>query len=751
MVIIMKNNVRIFLISELIVFTLAILLIGSCNKEKSFSSSVPNLEVEKFYPNSGRGGTLVAIEGSGFSANINDYEVHFSDVKGEVISATDSKLVVRSPQKGSTGILSLNIAGEIFEVGNYTYQALSVQSLKPDRAQGGAQIEIQGEGFSSVYRPPSVFFNGVEAKIINAVDTLLVVEVPEKGKGVGPVKVEVDAMESIGPDFSYMSVESMKPLTGGEGTNVTILGEGFEETLSKNKVSFGGLEATVKEASANRLVVQAPEKVESGQVVISIGDEVIYAPDFTVVDFPIIDKVSPLSGPEGVEMVIEGKYFSAEKDETHVYINDVKIDPSEVSANQIRLVLPGGTGSGKIRVEVNDQSTEGPEFKDQQLGIVSMTPEDGLKGTEVEIKGAGFSAVVSENTVTFNGMVAQIISATENSLTVVAPNDLESGALQVEVGGLLAEGPTEFIRAGVESLGHGQLNLSTEDGSITVDNQGNVYVLEIDNHRVMKITPQGSVSLFAGSNSGSSGNQDGVGTNVRLQLTNTAGLAYDKNENIIYLTDPGNRALKSISMDGEVNTIISDLGSIPGKIALRPDGKEMFISNVGSTTRNWRVLLPAATFTDMFMQHGNPHVRHAYTQDSNLYSQQIATFTGAIGINRPNGSGGWTSGGFGWAGASARGYVDAVGGDARFGVITGIAIDGVDHLMILDPDNLALRRVDVHTVEVTTAYRGEQGYADGDFRQAKWSSTLMDLVVGPDGHVYVLDCGNNAVRKVMLR
>jgi len=735
---------------RLVGFVTLLLLAGSC-KKKEIADPVTNFRVTGYYPNSGKGGTLVTMLGEGFSTDLTDHAVSFSGTPAEVISATETKLVVRAPQAGSTGMVTLSTDGKNTDVGQFTYQSLSVQQLIPDKAQGGAQIKIRGEGFSSVSGPPKVIFNGKNATVLNASDTLLVVEVPRDGNGVAPVQVEVDGMEATGPIFSYMSIEQMKPLSGGAGTYVTILGEGFDETITGNKVTFNGMAAVVTEASTNRLVVVAPQSVRSGPVIITIGDEVVQAPNFTVVPFPVIETVSPLSGPGGVEMVIIGTQFSPAQGETNVYINDIKIVPTSVTATQIKLILPGGTGNGKVVVNVNDQATEGPVFRDQALAVTLVSPADGLPGTAVTIHGAGFSTIATENRVTFNGVQTPVITATESSLQVLAPQGLTTGMLRVEVGGLYAEGPTEFRRAGILSLGHGQLQLSTAGGSIAVDNQENVYVLEIGQHRVMKITPGGQVSLFAGSTTGSEGNQDGTGENARFRLTETAGLAYDRNTNVLYLTDPGNRALKRISMQGTVSTVIANLGDVPGKIALKPDGSELFVSNVGYTTRQWIVAMPAATFRSVSLSHGNRHVRHAVTQQSVVYSQQIATFTGAIGIYTPNGSGGWTGGGFGWAGASSRGYLDAVGGAARFGVITGFTLDGPDHLMVLDPDNSALRRVNVHTAEVTTAFRASSGFADGDFRQAKWSANLRDLDVGSDGSIYVLDCGNNAVRKVMLR
>ncbi|VDB01035.1 hypothetical protein S1OALGB6SA_2133, partial [Olavius algarvensis spirochete endosymbiont] len=52
------------------------------------------------------------------------------------------------------------------------------------------------------------------------------------------------------------------------------------------------------------------------------------------------------------------------------------------------------------------------------------------------------------------------------------------------------------IRGHADGTGNtAQFNLPT---GVAVDSSGNVYVADIDNHRIRKITPAGVVSTFAG-------------------------------------------------------------------------------------------------------------------------------------------------------------------------------------------------------------------------------------------------------------
>ena len=83
---------------------------------------------------------------------------------------------------------------------------------------------------------------------------------------------------------------------------------------------------------------------------------------------------------------------------------------------------------------------------------------------------------------------------------------------------------------------------------IAVDDEGNAYVTDRDNHRVRKISPDGQVTTLAGS--GERGFADGPATQARF--ADLQGIAVAAN-GTVYVTDSG--AVRSISPDGAVKTI----------------------------------------------------------------------------------------------------------------------------------------------------------------------------------------------------
>ncbi|MGD8748603.1 MAG: IPT/TIG domain-containing protein [Balneolaceae bacterium] len=73
--------------------------------------------------------------------------------------------------------------------------------------------------------------------------------------------------------------------------------------------------------------------------------------------------------------------------------------------------------------------------------ITSISPTSGPTGTTVTIKGSGFAETASANKVTFNGVLANVTSASESAIEAAVPDEAASGAVQVVVGGRTAVGP----------------------------------------------------------------------------------------------------------------------------------------------------------------------------------------------------------------------------------------------------------------------------------------------------------------------
>ena len=86
---------------------------------------------------------------------------------------------------------------------------------------------------------------------------------------------------------------------------------------------------------------------------------------------------------------------------------------------------------------------------------------------------------------------------------------------------------------------------------IAVDANGNLYIGDTFNNTVRKITPAGAVSTLAGT-AGVTGSQDGMGP--AAQFNGPAGVTVDASGNI-YVADIGNNTIRKISPVGQVTTL----------------------------------------------------------------------------------------------------------------------------------------------------------------------------------------------------
>jgi sugar lactone lactonase YvrE len=84
---------------------------------------------------------------------------------------------------------------------------------------------------------------------------------------------------------------------------------------------------------------------------------------------------------------------------------------------------------------------------------------------------------------------------------------------------------------------------------VAVDASGNVFISEYDNQLIRKITPAGNISVFAGS--GSAGATNGMGT--AASFNHPAGLATDASGNL-WVADMGNNLIRKITPSGLVST-----------------------------------------------------------------------------------------------------------------------------------------------------------------------------------------------------
>ena len=88
------------------------------------------------------------------------------------------------------------------------------------------------------------------------------------------------------------------------------------------------------------------------------------------------------------------------------------------------------------------------------------------------------------------------------------------------------------------------------------DKMGNIYIADKDAHAIRKVTPEGRITTYAGTNNAGDGADKGIAaTKCSLHWPN--GL-WVKHDGTVYILDLGNSKIRRVSPGGEIKTILHD-------------------------------------------------------------------------------------------------------------------------------------------------------------------------------------------------
>ena len=338
-------------------------------------------------------------------------------------------------------------------------------------------------------------------------------------------------------------------------------------------------------------------------------------------------------------------------------------------------------------------------------------------------------------------------------------------------------------------------SLLLQADGLATDTFGNVFISDAQTHRVRRINPAGIIETVAGT--GVAGFSGDEGPATQAQLSSPYGLATDAQGNL-YIADLGNHRIRRVSPNGTILTwasgfraprnIVSDpngnlfiadfdaslvvlrladghsdapLGTgyldHPAGLALGRDG--LYIGDTGHHAV-WRV--QNRTFTKVatasaptglaFDSAGNLLIADMGGAAGTLLARDVATTSNGI-VYTTDGrlvrrSVGGTTTVIAGRGDPARGDT-GLALEARLNNPSGLALDAQGNLYIADRDNHRIRRIDSKGVITTYAGTGLIGN-DGDNGPALAASLNQPttLRIDASGDLYVEDSGNHRVRRI---
>ena len=326
----------------------------------------------------------------------------------------------------------------------FTVPALSIGTVTPLSARTGDQVTITGENFGVNAEENIVTFNAVEAEIVSASATTLVVKVPPgvlapSYNEVNPVVVTTGGQTVTATEnFRVLpTVTDFSPKNGTFGTTITVTGSDFYPFLTSGLI--GGKPASALEVTDTYVTFLVPINVTTPTLKVKVvnGGTVIDVPgDFTVTP-PTITSVSPLIGLGGTIVIIKGTGFNI--GDNIINYNTVKfgshVAQSFTSAvNELTATVPKGLPLGNYSVSVFTgihTVAFGNQFTLTKPAITGFAPTSGIAGTFVTITGTNFGELDPLNSVLFGASLVDIYSWSETSITVYIPLGTPSGSVKI--------------------------------------------------------------------------------------------------------------------------------------------------------------------------------------------------------------------------------------------------------------------------------------------------------------------------------
>ena len=290
--------------------------------------------------------------------------VTFNGVPAEfsVVSAEQIRAIV--PWTASTGPISVTTgvgtatSDRAFKVKTFPP---SITDFLPSSGPVGTSVTVTGLNFEGA---TAVTFNKKTATSFSVVSKTSITATVPNGATTGPltVKTPVGTCESRS-SFTVIpvpAIESITPLSGAIGSQVTILGRGL---TGATKVQFNGVSGSFTVASDTKVTATVPKGASTGSLSITTpGGTGKSSSSFTVIPVPTIESITPLSGMVGSQVTITGRSLLGASRVTiggsaalFNVTSDVMIlatVPNEAVSGPVAVTTPGGATVGALEFVV---------------------------------------------------------------------------------------------------------------------------------------------------------------------------------------------------------------------------------------------------------------------------------------------------------------------------------------------------------------------------------------------------------------
>ena len=361
-----------------------------------------------------------------------------------------------------------------------------ITSASPTVTEPGATLTINGSGFTKSSTVVVEFSNNASppiqnqsAQVVSKTNTQLVVKVPPH-PNTGPIRVQVgrafrtsafDIVVKRRPQITYLEPKRALPgdIVELRGYNIANAQTKFHDGVN----AFGGSVGTVVDANGVPIVhdkgslhyrrLPVPNGAITGPIFVVNVDGAFLTEVFEVAGTdtqgvrPVITDLVPHDGNVGTVVTLHGTFESAAND-TFVYFGGrtLGVNPSFSDGNTLRVTVPAGAETGRIRVRSGNFEAESKESFYLPPAVSGFYPPAAPVGYTMKVYGTNFEkshyTVWDMNVVRFNGIPARIRwvgsgqppRLEEDYIDVDVPAGFTSGRITVQTPGGIATSQEVF-------------------------------------------------------------------------------------------------------------------------------------------------------------------------------------------------------------------------------------------------------------------------------------------------------------------
>ncbi|WCT12445.1 MBG domain-containing protein [Mucilaginibacter jinjuensis] len=433
---------------------------------------------------------------------------------------------------------------------------------------------------------------------------------------------------------------------------------------------------------------------------------------------PVITAVSPDNVGSGMSVKLTGSNFLGT---TAVKVGSASVDFIVVSPTVIALNIPQGSTATTIDVTNPYGTVTYNQLQLKPAPIISYTaPQSFTVGTAItsltpvnnggEITGAYGTVTTYAGNGTdgyTNGALADSRFSTPQGMTMDGDGNIYVADNYYQIRKITKNGNVTTLAGGTSNTGYkdgvGSAAYFYNPKGLTTDAAGNIYVADQGNNRIRKITPDGTVTTFAGNGQGFTN-----GAAASATFNNPTGLVFDVKGNL-YVSDMYNNAIRKITPGGQVTTFAG------GNYGTSTDG----IGTAAIFSFPSGLTIDAAG--NLYVTEFNGNTIRKITPGGN-----VTTVTG-----------------------STSGYADGPVATAKFSNPVSITADGFGNLFVVDQFNQRIRKITPDGIVSTLAGGNSNNRLTDGIGSNAGFNYPYGILIGPDGNLYVSDPGNKAIRKVI--